>query len=84
LIKTDELVVHCPQEKAKKRPAGEVKRQIPDDAELLNAVLEFTRNTDAWEEMPLEDVTRKLEQQLDLNEGFQICFSHTSLFACCV
>ncbi len=80
-----ELVVPAPEKKNKKRPAaGEVKRKIPDDAELFSAVLDFITMTDVWEEMPLRDVRRKLEQQLNLNEGFQICFSHTSFFACCV
>jgi hypothetical protein len=83
-METGGLVVPS-QKKTKKPPAGgEDKRKIPDVAELHSAVLEFIRNTVAWEQMPLEDCRRKLEQQLNLNEGFQICFSHTSFFACCV
>jgi len=84
-METGGLVVPSPQKKAKKPPAGgEVKRKIPDGAELQSAVLEFIRNTVAWEEMPLKDFRQKLEQQLNLNGGFQFCFSHTSFFACCV
>jgi len=84
LTETVELVP-SPQKKAKKRRAeGEIKRKIPDDAELFSAVLDFITMTDVWEEMPLKDVRQKLEQQLNLNEGFQFCFSHTSFFACCV
>ena len=77
----------APPDNVLRGPFGDgahVEKKNLDDAELLSAVLEFTRNTDAWEEMPLEDVRRKLEQQLNLNEGFQICFSHTSFFACYV
>ena len=88
-METGGLVVPSSPKKAKidvdEKPAGgEVKRKIPDGAELHSAVLEFIRNTVAWEEMPLEDFRRKLEQQMNLKEGFQFCFSHTSFFACCV
>ena len=73
------------RDRAEKRPAGgEFKRNIPDDDDLHIAVLEFIRNTDAWEEMSLEDVIRKLAQQPKLKGGFQFCFSQTSFFACCV
>jgi hypothetical protein len=83
-METGGLVVPSSQKKAKKRPAGgEVNSKIPDGAELHRAVLEFIRNTVAWEEMPLGDFRRKLEQQLNLNEGFQFCFSHTCEHAVC-
>jgi hypothetical protein len=82
-METGGLVVPSSQKKAKKRPAGgEVKRKI-HGAELHSAVLEFIRNTVAWEEMPLKDFRQKLEQQLNLNEGFQFCFSHTCEHAVC-